>query len=292
MRSEWISLKGTMLTAGLALAAGCGAGTEGLNVSDTKIVGGQPVPANQADARRWSTVALTSDIERTDGQPPLLDQKHSFCSGTIVGPRAILTAAHCIQKFDPNSRQKLPENILPEDRDFIVYFGTTVDRNGSWVRASRAVPHPDWDPAQTLSPQPTGAPNDIGLLILESDIPAEARVAELGRVDAQLPATLQLAGFGVTTSRDTNDTGILRQVDVSVGAADAATKRIQVGDFGRGACAGDSGGPAYAQQDGQLVVVGATSTGAEIFGRCLGMLNYYTDARYYRDWIDQTIAAD
>jgi hypothetical protein len=280
-------LSSALFGAAVALA---GCGQTATDASATKITGGQPVPESQSDARRLSTVALTTDVVMHEGQPSPISANHSFCSGTIVGPRVIMTAAHCIQKFDETTHVKLDEHILPHDTDYLIYFGTNVSPTGTWVRAVTAIPHPDWDPAQTLSGQPTAAPNDIGVIILEADIPAGAQVAQIGSPSSTLPSSIQLAGFGVTTSRDNNDTGVLRQVDVPNNGADANIKRIQVGSFGRGACAGDSGGPAYAMENGHLVVVGATSTGAELAGRCLGLLNFYTDARYYRDWITSTTA--
>ncbi len=284
MRHSMNMLSGVAVLALLGAAQGCGQAAS-QDVSDTKIIGGAPVPEGQQDERRWSTVALTTDFQRDPANPSTLDANHSFCSGTIVAPRIILTAAHCVQKFDATTREKLDELILPTANDFLIFFGTTVSRSGKWLRAAAAIPHPDWSPAETLSPQPTAAPNDIAVIVLGEDVPAEAKIAEIGEPTDSLPARIALAGYGVTTSRNTNDTGILRQVESAVTGNDAAVKRIGVGEFFRGACAGDSGGPAYVQKNGKYVVVGATSTGAEIAGQCLGLMNNYTDARYYKDWV-------
>lgn len=260
------------------------------NASDLSIVGGTEVPASQQDARLWSTVALTTDIVRPSApdQPPLIDQNHSFCTGTIVNARTIVTAAHCLQGFDPESRQKLPGYILPEVSDFVVYFGTKVARAGSWVRAAKVVPHPDWDPNQTLSPTPSSAPNDIGVIVLSEDIPNSHRPVAIADSSVNLTQNQEtfLAGFGVTRNRNTNDTGILRQVTTPLTKAEGNIKRFTVGQFFRGACAGDSGGPAYIKVNGELQVAGATSTGAELAGNCLGLMNNYTDVRYYKGWIE------
>lgn len=270
----------------MTLTVACGSPTG--PTSQPSIIGGSEVPDEQQDARRWSTVALTTDLSMKEGQAPVLDAGHSFCSGTVIGERLILTAAHCIQKFDPKTRSKLPDNNLPKDSDFIVHFDTKVQKDGTWLRASKAIAHPDWDPNLTLSPNPKQAPHDIGLLVLADAIPSSARIAAIGDAGADLGDKIDLAGFGVSKSRNNNDTGILRQVRTSIKNVDGKANRIMVGAFGKGACGGDSGGPAYAMQDGQYVVVGATSTGAELFGRCLGLANYYTDVRPYRTWIEET----
>ena len=113
-----------------------------------------------------------------------------------------------------------------------------------------------------------------------------AKIAEMSfSVNESNP--IHLAGYGVTLTRDNPDTGILRQVTTSIKSASSTAQRITVGAFMAGACAGDSGGPAYIEDGGEYKVIGATSTGAEIAGYCLGILNNYTDIRYYTDWIDK-----
>jgi secreted trypsin-like serine protease len=296
-----LNRKSNMLAAGTtaviaaAFLSACGT-QQNDNSSDLKIVGGTDVPSSQQDARLWSTVALTTDIVRPSApdQPPLIDQNHSFCTGTIVNARTIVTAAHCLQGFDPETRQKLPGYILPEVKDFVIFFGNKVDRNGSWIRAAKVVPHPDWDPNQTLSPSPNAAPNDIGVIVLSADIPASAKPVAIADQNLNLPANQDtfLAGFGVTRSRNDNDTGTLRQVTTPLTKAENNLKRFTVGQFFRGACAGDSGGPAYIKVNGEFQVAGATSTGAELAGNCLGLVNNYTDVRFYKGWIESVSQAE
>jgi secreted trypsin-like serine protease len=275
------------LSVAMLAMVSCGTGNDETQYSDTKIVGGQDVPDSQGDNRLWSTVALTTDLTPQGATEALIDQHHSFCSGTIIGPTTIVTAAHCLQKFDPNTYQKLPDFTLPKETDYLVFFGTKVDRSGHWVRARKVIPNPDWDVKNTLTPQPTSPPNDVGVILLSEPIPSTAKPATIASLDVnvQKDQDIYLVGFGVTKSRDTNDTGIMREVTTPVTSVDTAVKRLSVGAFFRGACAGDSGGPLYLKVNGEYQLSGATSAGAEVMGNCLGLVNLYTDVRYYTDWI-------
>lgn len=282
---------GATLAVGVAVS-GCGAPDQRGQQSEIKILGGRPVADTETDARRWSTVALTTDLAspRNPDQGPILDQGHSFCSGTIISDRVIMTAAHCLQKFDDATRQKIPGYIFPKEENFLVYFGTQVKKEGKWIRASKVIPHPDWEPSETLSPLPSRAPNDIGLVVLSEKIPEGYKAVGIASKDLSLNGKkVILAGFGVSGNRNRNDTGLLRAVQVGFQNANASIRRFGVGAFFRGACAGDSGGPAYVQEGDKLLLIGATSTGAEIFGQCLGIVNNYTDVRHYMDWIDEVI---
>lgn len=290
--APWFRL---VLPAAITLFTACGApSTTGLSDSDPQIVGGKMVPADQNDPRRWSTVALTTDYRKSADRPSLVESGRSFCTGTILSENVILTAAHCVVPFDPATKTKKAGFNLPKETDFLVHFGNRVTHSGTWIRAAKVLPHKEWDPAQTLNPKPTKPANDIALIVLSQPIPAGYKPVGLIPNNHVIlkKEKVHLAGFGVSKSRKDNDTGVLRQVAVALKSSDSALARFTVGNFLHGACAGDSGGPAYYQDSaGRWWVWGVTSTGAELFGRCLGLINNYTDARYYKSWISETLRA-
>jgi len=273
------------------LAACQGVGTqEGKKLSHVNIVGGHPVSINSNDARRLSTVALTTDHRsaRQTNANPLFDIGRSFCSATIISPRALMTAAHCIQDFDQQTYTKSSAFILPSSKDFIAYFGLKVTRDGHWMRAKKVIPHPDWDPDATLSGNPSKPAHDIGIVILESDIPEGYQPVEVASEDYILreKQKVSLVGFGVTLSRRNNNTGTLREVELPLQNVDTRAQTLNVGSFMKGACAGDSGGPMYVRDtSGKWTVIGVTSAGVEIFQTCMGVDNSYTDARPNKSWI-------
>jgi secreted trypsin-like serine protease len=278
--------------------AACGRDDQALrqhnNDSKVMIVGGKTIGSSVTDERRVSTVALTTDYKSAgrSGLTPMLDLGRSFCTATVISKRALVTAAHCIQEFNPRSRIKSSSFILPDTRNFIASFGLKVGKEGQWTRAEKVIPHPDWDPMQTLSGNPMKAPHDIGVIILESDIPADYHPVTVADTDFPLKEnqTVTLVGYGVTLSRRNNNTGTLREVQTGLQGIDKQNQLLSVGSWMKGACAGDSGGPMYAQDsNGKWHVVGVTSAGVEIFQTCIGLDNSYTDARSHKSWLRQVL---
>jgi secreted trypsin-like serine protease len=164
---------------------------------------------------------------------------------------------------------------------------------GEWLRAVNVIAHPEWNPALTLQAGGGLPAHDIGLVILEKDVPAPytpvAIADESLSVQVSLPVTI--VGYGVTRSRRNNNTGTLRQVTVPLKKIDTHAQLLGVGAFMRGACAGDSGGPMYIRgEDKKWSVIGVTSAGTEIFQNCIGLDNTFTDARAYKKWIESSLA--
>jgi hypothetical protein len=160
------------------------------------------------------------------------------CSGTLIGPRMVLTAAHCVDGFSA-SRLKF---VIGEDlinRDYIL---DVVD----------AVAHPDWN-SYALR-------NDIGYLVLAENAPI-APLPILEHMDASwVGADLFFVGYGVTNGYSGAGAGIKRAVWMSVSEVSSTTFRYA--DPGKNTCSGDSGGPAfYRDPAGNYFVAGVTSWG-------------------------------
>lgn len=269
----------------VTLFTGCGVSE--FETSKPAIRGGENVEENAAGPVRQSTVALTTDFvsEANKENGPLIEQGGSFCTGTIVGMRTIVTAAHCIQAIE--GRDQKGDLIFPEASHWLVYFGTQVAADGDFVRAAKVIPHPDWDPSQTLSPFPSKSPNDVGVILLEEPIPSYMTPVTIADISVNVKdQEAILAGYGVTKNRNTNDTGTLRTITSKFSGANGSIARVSHGGWFQGICAGDSGGPAYVDVDGELQLVGAASTGIELPGLgCVGSGSNSTDVRYYSDWI-------
>lgn len=174
-----------------------------------------------------------------DGDPAvaaLVDAAgNTVCSGTLVAPGAILTAAHCLDEGAPNG----------------VYFGSTPPALGDIVRVLSVEQHPNYDPDTHA--------HDIGIVRLErSPSIAPAPIYDMPLDAGFVGQPIRIVGFGRTATLDDEParkrTGESRVDGASSGGFTFRPAPSQT-------CFGDSGGPAFALVGGIEQLVGVTSTG-------------------------------
>jgi secreted trypsin-like serine protease len=203
---RWAALAATLL--------GC---SVELGVSEQSIIGGAPAPDERA------VVGLSRHA--TSCTPSTLID----CSATLVAPRLVVTAAHCLGLDPPNVYQ--------------VFFGAAVEQGGELIDVVGGHAHPGFD-ATTFA-------NDIAALILARDAPAGVTPVSLNRALADLTGTdVTLVGFGIT-ALDAQDTGTRNAGTARVVAT--GPDEIDLEPAPAIACAGDSGGPVLAA--GELIAV-------------------------------------
>lgn len=227
------------------------------------IVGGSSVAASDPVAK------VTAALESRLGW---------ICTGTIVASDILITAAHCVDGA--------PSTLL-----------VTFARD---VRSARAVRR------QVISYRTADAWNngnvsgadqgDIAVVRFRGGLPAGYQAATL------LPATgklaqlakdqaVTLAGYGVTGMSPQTGSGLLRKVTVKIAGFLGRTEVVLDQRQGKGACHGDSGGPAFVSSGGKLYAWGVTNRGYPDFAPddCKQM-SVYTNINAYRPWITQVIA--
>jgi len=214
------------------------------------IVGGRPAEAELK--------AETAMIVSTRG---------ASCTGVVLAPNALLTAAHCVQ---------------PAADYAVVVFEAAGPR---LIPITRIALHPSFDPNSFATRRPTP---DLALVRLGEPLPAGFRPARLSAEPA-LPArrtAFTLAGFGVTRDGDGKSAGTLRTVELpSIGTTGGIMVRLSDG-AAKGGCTGDSGGPAYLGGIVAGIIGWSTAAGG---ARGCGGVTGATLVGPQRAWIDATV---
>jgi len=119
-------------------------------------------------------------------------------------------------------------------------------------------------------------------------------VALAGADDLKTGMDLLLAGYGLSSQTDEKSAGTLRQVTVKTASVDTRRKVLIIATNTRmGGCNGDSGGPAFIDQQGVLKLVGATHGPSEDMEEvyCDKGHGVWTMVNRYQGWMKCTFAA-
>jgi secreted trypsin-like serine protease len=228
--------------------------------------------------------AVSGGVTLPIAQAPYVAWIDGRCTGTLISPTRVLTAAHCLDGQDV--------------ADARVLIGVDGNAPAPGVRR-RAVPvrgyalHPKFKlafPFAHKRPQDATAVNDVGLILLKKPVRTIAPIRLAGAGDGALEVggtPVTIVGYGITAPE--SDVGSprapLQQGALSVlGTSDCkkaysravtatmictADPAHQVAPFVTG-CAGDSGGPEIVQTPNGPVQVGITSWGAEVMENACG----------------------
>jgi len=229
-------------------------GVEQVDAADdgarASVIGGTP---GSIDSYPWlAYVAYKGPVDRFS------------CGGSVVAPRLVLTAAHCV--LTGTGRLGMPSK-------FAVVTGVDDLRNAvpeQVSRVSRVLVFPGFNPSRIL--------NDAALLVLSAPVAAPP-LALAGAGDGALLAggtPIAVAGWGLTDFRRQRLPALFRQGESVVrdnGGCGRRLRRVlptyapasQIcvrsrSATGPGLCNGDSGGPAVARRaDGTQVQIGIVS---------------------------------
>ncbi len=210
---------------------------------------------------------------------------HPFCTGTLVAPSTILTAAHCVDTFSA-------------DPDAALYFGNDAAGAGTRVPVTDKWQSENW----------TGATGsfDIALLLLQFPQDAEWIVPmnDVSPLSEEIGSPYRHVGFGVYDCSEDGDCDATGLADgkkrtgtttiTGIGGGDT----VQSGDATVKVCFGDSGGPGMLTVDDVEYVAGIHSTTSINGGDCVAPANdtrvdlYVDDIRQFIQDNDPTCGED
>jgi MYXO-CTERM domain-containing protein len=252
------SLRALAAAAPLALAA-CAADPTAVASTQAPILGGV-----QAQAGQYPTVVAVLINNGFGG----------LCTGTLVAPDIVLTAAHCVS----------PAVLGMFDPSLNTQAAVTAATSVAFVQAAMTIPHPGFN-ANALGD------NDIGIIKLVTPVTDRAPTPmNFNHDDAPPGIVVTMVGYGESQAGNQQSAGTEFVLQQKTTVPCAQLPQFGVSDNnvlcwpqtdGTGKCEGDSGGPSFLTISGVVKVVGVTSFGDQ--NCAMGGIDTRPDAE--KDWV-------
>lgn len=283
MLSKLRTLSGTTVIATAAFIGLSGCSQFGTQTSapvasanDSSIIGGQDSTGTEDFAK--TIVALYNVREGF------------ICTGSLLSNDLVLTAAHCVVGDASDTIVIFDKNAI---ETVTTYLKPIADSNGSLDdlpatapirRATAYRTSPVWEVKQNDLLN-TG---DIALLRFKGGMVKGFERAAMLSSTASLKngQPVLLSGYGTNDGVKDEGSGLLRFVETTIQQVDYTQTEILIEQsLGKGACHGDSGGPAYAMIDGKKYLIGVTSRGVNDAKNDCSVSAAYTGVSFYSKWL-------
>lgn len=199
--------------------------------------------------------------------------KKGACTGTVVAPRIILTAAHCVVG----------------NKDLAIAYAE--DGSHTLQRVTAKAVHPGYSAKSDVS-------IDLALIRLEGSLPARLTPLAMdgGEGTHEIGISQRIAGYGLAKDGVESSAGVLRSAKVSVlprlyprflrlgSKPDADLQDIAI-------CTGDSGGPVLETRLGAAPLIVGVVYGREKFGnaKSCGTIAQAVRLAPQRGWLQNTM---
>lgn len=238
-------------------------------------------------------------------------KERAICTGSLIGPNIVLTAAHCVTT--PASQLRI---VFGVDMDATLTAREPDILEAYVRRVVDVISHESYALKNRQNQQVDTS--DIALLKFSGSAPDGYSAVELLPSDSGLERGLmvRVAGYGISKVEyspieakqvpnldeaieygevvcdnnfrnclkvEMSGDGVLRETEAPLASVQETEFRLN--EKKQGTCSGDSGGPAYVHQGGKYLLAGVTSRGS-IFCDNVGV---YTSVAFYKTWIEKTI---
>lgn len=237
---------------------------------------------------------------------------NAICTGSLIAENAVMTAAHCSITKKQNLRI-----VFGLDIDMTMAIREPDVRQMAIRNVKSIIVNPGYNPNQTDKETDL---SDIAIMIFDGGLPPGYKPAQMltDKSLLQRGVNIRVAGYGVSEvnldpidpkkvrnlqdaldygevicdenqrnclSVDMSGDGVLREASAPI-ATVYETEVFLDESKGQGTCSGDSGGPAYIEQNGQYLLFGVTSRGSALCDN----IGVYTNAVAFKTWIAETLA--
>jgi protease YdgD len=208
------------------------------------LCGSGPVQAEQSGLRRLST---GDDSRGWEAVGRLNFGHEAFCTGALIAPNLVLTAAHCLYS------KTTGQMVDPKDVEFLA--GWRDGRAAAYRGAKRVIVDADYDYGNT--DKMARVASDLGLIELDQPI----RLPSLQPLPlGEDPFKGEEVGV-VSYAHDRSEAPSLQSLCTVLNRAGGVALMSCAADFGT------SGAPVFAQRDGHPEIVAVVSAKAELDGQ-------------------------